>query len=103
MVRGRLLELWREARKTLDPVDAWASIVEDPKRRRALQERARARRLRALRLGRGERNRSPPPTLYTIKKYGPDRIVGFSPIPAMSMVSYAAGARYLSLIGGVCM
>src|SRR5690606_6131041 len=25
------------------------------------------------------------------------------PIPAMSMVSYAAGSRYLSLIGGVCM
>jgi nitrate reductase alpha subunit len=30
-------------------------------------------------------------------------VVGFSPIPAMSMVSYAAGSRYLSLIGGVCM
>ena len=40
---------------------------------------------------------------YTIKTYGPDRILGFSPIPAMSMVSYAAGSRYLSLIGGVCM
>ncbi|MCV5648697.1 molybdopterin-dependent oxidoreductase, partial [Escherichia coli] len=37
---------------------------------------------------------------YTIRKYGPDRIAGFSPIPAMSMVSYAAGSRYLSLIGG---
>ena len=41
--------------------------------------------------------------VYTIKKHGPDRVVGFSPIPAMSMVSYAAGSRYLSLIGGVCM
>jgi nitrate reductase alpha subunit len=41
--------------------------------------------------------------VYTIKKYGPDRVVGFSPIPAMSMVSYAAGSRYLSLIGGVCL
>ena len=30
-------------------------------------------------------------------------MIGFSPIPAMSMVSYAAGARYLSLIGGVCL
>src|SRR5690606_37457701 len=28
---------------------------------------------------------------------------GFSPIPAMSMISYAAGSRYLSLLGGVCM
>ena len=41
--------------------------------------------------------------LYTAKQYGPDRVVGFSPIPAMSMVSYAAGARYLSLPGGVCL
>ena len=38
--------------------------------------------------------------VHTIKTWGPDRVVGFSPIPAMSMVSYAAGARYLSLIGG---
>jgi nitrate reductase alpha subunit len=41
--------------------------------------------------------------VYTIKTHGPDRVIGFSPIPAMSMVSYAAGSRYLSLIGGVCM
>ncbi len=41
--------------------------------------------------------------VYTIKQHGPDRVIGFSPIPAMSMVSYAAGSRYLSLIGGVCM
>jgi len=41
--------------------------------------------------------------VYTAKEHGPDRIIGFSPIPAMSMVSYAAGSRYLSLIGGVCM
>ena len=41
--------------------------------------------------------------VYTAKEHGPDRIVGFSPIPAMSMVSYASGARYLSLIGGVCL
>ena len=41
--------------------------------------------------------------VYTAKTFGPDRIIGFSPIPAMSMVSYAAGARYLSLIGGACL
>src|SRR5512141_1426445 len=28
MVRGRLLRAWREARRTLAPVQAWASIVE---------------------------------------------------------------------------
>lgn len=40
---------------------------------------------------------------YTAKRYGPDRVFGFSPIPAMSMISYAAGTRYLSLLGGTCM
>ena len=39
--------------------------------------------------------------IYTAKKYGPDRVVGFSPIPAMSMLSYAAGSRFLQLFGGV--
>ncbi|MEE9457578.1 MAG: nitrate reductase subunit alpha, partial [bacterium] len=39
--------------------------------------------------------------IYTIKKYGPDRIAGFSPIPAMSMISYAGGARMFQLMGGV--
>ena len=38
--------------------------------------------------------------VHTIKEYGPDRVVGFSPIPAMSQVSYAAGTRFLSMIGG---
>jgi len=39
--------------------------------------------------------------IYTAKKYGPDRVIGFSPIPAMSMLSYASGARFLQLFGGV--
>ncbi len=39
--------------------------------------------------------------IHTAKKYGPDRVVGFSPIPAMSMLSYAAGGRFLQLFGGV--
>ena len=39
--------------------------------------------------------------VHTIKRYGPDRIAGFTPIPAMSMASYASGTRFLSLIGGV--
>ena len=41
--------------------------------------------------------------VWTIKTYGPDRVAGFSPIPAMSMISYAAGTRYLSLLGGTCL
>ena len=33
---------------------------------------------------------------HTIKQHGPDRIAGFSPIPAMSMISYASGARLIA-------
>jgi len=103
MVRGRLIERWRAALKTCDnPVEAWASIVEDDEARRDYQQ------VRGL----GGFVRSSwdevnllivSANIYTIKKHGPDRVVGFSPIPAMSMVSYAAGSRYLSLLGGTCL
>jgi nitrate reductase alpha subunit len=39
--------------------------------------------------------------VHAIRRFGPDRCVGFTPIPAMSMASYASGTRFLSLIGGV--
>ncbi len=39
--------------------------------------------------------------VHTIKTYGPDRCAGFSPIPAMSMVSHCVGTRFIQLIGGV--
>jgi nitrate reductase alpha subunit len=102
MVRGRLLKSWREARSSRNPVDAWASIVESEAKRREYQC------VRGLggfvRASWDEVNEIvAAANVYTIKRYGPDRVVGFSPIPAMSMVSYAAGSRYLSLIGGVCM
>ena len=102
MVRGRLLRAWREARKSLGPVEAWATIVESPQASRDYKSR------RGLggfvRSSWDEANEIiASANIYTIKKHGPDRVVGFSPIPAMSMVSYAAGSRYLSLIGGVCM
>ncbi|MGE5525226.1 MAG: nitrate reductase subunit alpha [Rhodospirillaceae bacterium] len=102
MVRGRLLRLWRAARLKLEPVAAWASIVEDPLKVKSYQSK------RGLggfvRASWDEVNEIvAAANIYTTKKYGPDRIIGFSPIPAMSMVSYAAGSRYLSLIGGVCM
>jgi nitrate reductase / nitrite oxidoreductase, alpha subunit len=103
LVRGRLLERWRKALAVAKtPVDAWASIVEDPAARRDYQQ------VRGMggfvRSGWDEVNQLvAAANVYTIKKHGPDRVIGFSPIPAMSMVSYAAGSRYLSLIGGVCM
>ena len=100
LVRGRLLKSWREARLTLDPVNAWASIVESDAKRRNYQS------VRGLggfvRASWDEANEIVAASnVYTIKQHGPDRIVGFSPIPAMSMISYASGSRYLSLIGGV--
>ncbi|MBK6999594.1 MAG: nitrate reductase subunit alpha [Rhodoferax sp.] len=103
MVRGKLLQHWRAALAVAkDPVNAWASIVENPTARADWQKQR----------GLGGFVRSTweevnqliaSANVYTAKKYGPDRVIGFSPIPAMSMVSYAAGSRYLSLIGGVCM
>ncbi|MBP6813421.1 MAG: nitrate reductase subunit alpha [Burkholderiaceae bacterium] len=102
MVRARLLKRWRQARLAHDPVGAWASIVGDEAARRDYQQ------VRGLggfvRSNWDEVNEIiAAANVHTIKQHGPDRIIGFSPIPAMSMVSYAAGSRYLSLIGGVCM
>jgi len=99
-VRGDLYELWLNELKSADnPVQAWENIVNDPEKR-AKYVKAR---------GKGGFVRGnwkelcqliAAATIYTIKKYGPDRICGFSPIPAMSMISYAGGTRFLSLIGG---
>ncbi|HJS86661.1 MAG TPA: nitrate reductase subunit alpha [Acetobacteraceae bacterium] len=102
LVRGRLLALWREARKTLPPVEAWASLQEDRAKRLEYQ------RVRGLggfvRVDWDEINELiAAANIHTIKRWGPDRVAGFSPIPAMSMISYAAGTRYLSLIGGTCL
>ncbi|GAA3908483.1 nitrate reductase subunit alpha [Halomonas cibimaris] len=103
LIRKPLLELWR---KTLadkkDPVDAWATIVEDPA---LTKQYKRARGMGGfVRADWDELNEIiAASNVYTAKQYGPDRIIGFSPIPAMSMISYASGARYLSLIGGVCL
>jgi nitrate reductase alpha subunit len=102
LIRSRLLRHWRAARKTMPPVAAWKSIVEDPKTRQDyISVRGHGGFVRAkwdeITEIIGAAN------AYTAKTYGPDRVIGFSPIPAMSMVSYAAGSRYLSLLGGVCM
>ncbi|GGI54911.1 nitrate reductase subunit alpha [Oxalicibacterium solurbis] len=102
LVRSALVKLWRDRRRTMEPVQAWQSIVDDEAARRSYQARR----------GLGGFIRSTwaevneiiaAANVHTISKHGPDRVIGFSPIPAMSMVSYAAGSRYLSLIGGVCL
>jgi nitrate reductase alpha subunit len=100
-LRGALMDLWREARtRHSDPVEAWASIVGDPERRRRYQQ---AR-------GKGGLRRASwaevleivaAATVHTVKVHGADRVIGFSPIPAMSMLSFAGGSRFLQLLGGV--
>ncbi|HYJ70386.1 MAG TPA: nitrate reductase subunit alpha [Nocardioidaceae bacterium] len=100
-VRGVLLELYREARARLgDPVSAWAEITGDPDKRRTYQRArgkgglVRASWSEAVELAAAAH-------VHTIKTYGPDRCAGFSPIPAMSMVSHCVGTRFIQLIGGV--
>ncbi|CAM4267801.1 nitrate reductase subunit alpha [Bordetella muralis] len=99
MLRGRLARLWREARKTMAPLAAWEHICTTPgladeyKRVRGLGGFVRATWDEVNELVAAA-------NVHTIKRYGPDRIIGFSPIPAMSMVSFSAGSRYLSMLGG---
>jgi len=101
--RGALLDLWRAARSQhANPVDAWAALIEDETQRTRFQ---RAR-------GKGGFRRTnwdevleivAAASLYTARRWGPDRVFGFSPIPAMSYLSYAGGSRFLQLFGGVNM
>lgn len=101
LMRGALIDLYREERlKTRDPVQAWINIQNDPAKRKRYQNargKGGFRRVHwdeALELIGAA-------SVHTVKKYGPDRLVGFSPIPAMSMISFAAGSRFLQLMGGV--
>ena len=100
--RGVLVEMFREAKKKVggDPVLAWADVVNDPMRRRSYQQaRGKGGLVRvtwdeAIEIAAAAH-------VHTIKTYGPDRCSGFSPIPAMSIVSHCVGTRFVQLIGGV--
>ncbi|WDQ00160.1 nitrate reductase subunit alpha [Micromonospora chalcea] len=98
--RGVLVEMYREARGRLgDPVAAWADIQADPERRRRYQKARGKGGL--VRITWDEAQEMVAAAhVHAIAEYGPDRVAGFSPIPAMSMVSHAVGARFLSLLGG---
>ncbi|MBN8833018.1 MAG: nitrate reductase subunit alpha [Niastella sp. SCN 39-18] len=102
LIRGVLLDFFREEKEKAggNPLKAWENIQNNESKRKRYQK---AR-------GKGGFRRASwdealeimaVANIYTAKKYGPDRVIGFSPIPAMSMLSYAAGARFLQLFGGV--
>lgn len=100
-VRGVLLQMYREAKRQHggDPVKAWAHIVDNPDRARAYKSaRGKGGLVRATWAEAVEIVAAA--HVHTIQKWGPDRVAGFSPIPAMSMVSHASGARFMNLIGG---
>ena len=100
-MRGYLLEEFRKAKSAVggEPVDAWARIINDAeisKKYKSLRGKGGLVRVswdEALEMVAAAQ-------VHTIKEFGPDRVAGFSPIPAMSMASHASGARYTSLIGG---
>lgn len=103
LIRSNLKILWEETKNKInDPVKTWAEIQENKENReKYISNRGRGGFVRGSWDDLNELIVAA--NIYTIKKYGPDRVCGFSPIPAMSMISYAAGSRYLSLIGGVCL
>lgn len=101
LMRGTLLDLFHAEKNRIgDPVAAWKNIQENPEKRRQYQKARGKGGLRrvtwadALELIAAA-------NIYTVQKYGPDRLAGFSPIPAMSMLSYASGSRFLQLMGGL--
>ena len=99
LMRSSLVEMWRAALdRHTDPVTAWESIVGDPEKRRIYQrDRGKGGFVRVT--WEEAADLVAASLIHTIKQHGPDRIFGFTPIPAMSMVCYASGARFLSLIG----
>lgn len=101
LMRGVLLDLFQAEKYRIgDPVAAWKNLQENPEKRKQYQQARGKGGLRrvtwteALELIAAA-------NIYTVQKYGPDRLAGFSPIPAMSMLSYAAGSRFLQLMGGL--
>lgn len=102
LIRKALVEAYRAEKEKAggDPLQGWANLQANSEKRKAYQK---AR-------GKGGFRRASwdevneimaVANIYTAQKYGPDRVFGFSPIPAMSMLSYAAGGRFLQLFGGV--
>lgn len=101
LVRGSLLERFRAEKETNggDPVAAWTAIQDDPGARATyVRQRGKGGFVRASWEEAAELIAAA--HVHTIARQGPDRIAGFTPLPAMSPVSFASGSRFVSLIGG---
>ena len=96
-VRGSLLERWRAARATRSRPGGGVRARSPPTAATAASAAAAGSCAAA---GRRRRELIAAATVHAIREHGPDRVGGFTPIPAMSPVSFAAGTRFLSLIGG---
>ncbi len=98
--RQVLVQLWRAARaEHADPVDTGVHRRGPDQGAGILQVAARQGGL--VRINWEMAELAAAAHVYTIKRYGPDpagRLLGHS---AMSQVSYGAGVRFYSLIGGV--
>ena len=101
LMRGALLDLFQSEKYRIgDPVAAWKNIQENPEKRRQYQKARGKGGLRRVTWA-DALEMIAAANIYTVQKYGPDRLAGFSPIPAMSMLSYASGSRFLQLMGGL--
>jgi len=103
LIRSALIDAYREEKaKTDNPLEAWAALQANPEKRRAYQNARGKGGFRRVHWDEALEIMAAA-NIYTAKEHGPDRVIGFSPIPAMSMLSYAAGSRFLQLFGGVCL
>ena len=101
LIRGVLIDMYRaEKKKVGDPVKAWENLQKNKEKREKYQQARGKGGFRRVHWNEVMELMAAA-NIYTAKKYGPDRVVGFSPIPAMSMLSYAAGSRFLQLFGGI--
>ncbi|MFU8802393.1 MAG: nitrate reductase subunit alpha [Bradymonadaceae bacterium] len=101
LIRSALLDAYRaKKRQTADPLAAWKALQADPEARKSYQK---ARGMGGFRRASWDEVMEimAVANISTAEEYGPDRVIGFSPIPAMSMLSYGAGSRFLQLFGGV--
>jgi len=99
-IRGVLFDMYEKQRKLgKDPVEAWRAIVDDDEKQREYQD-ARGK----AGWHRGSWDEAveilAASVIHTIQEYGADHLASFSPIPAMSLVSFTSGQRLCNLLGG---